>query len=81
VKELKYFTAKWCGPCRMFKPYILELIEGGSNIKIIDIDENLDESDRYQIMSVPSLVFEEDGEVFAKFSGGMDPSQIKEMLQ
>jgi thioredoxin 1 len=80
MKELKYFTAKWCGPCRMFKPYVIKLIEDGANIKIIDIDESPEESDRYQIMSVPSLIFEEDGEIFAKVSGGLDPGKIMEML-
>ncbi len=81
MKQLKYFTASWCGPCRFFKPYILELIKDGENIKMIDIDESPDEALRYQIMSVPTLIFEEDGEIFGKRNGAMDPSEIKALLK
>ena len=81
MKKLKYFTASWCGPCRNFKPYILELIKSGENIEMVDIDANPKESKKYQIMSVPTLIFEDDGKIFAKANGPIDPSEIKEMLK
>ena len=33
-KKLEYYTAEWCGPCRMFKPTIIGLINEGYNIEI-----------------------------------------------
>ena len=81
MKQLKYFTASWCGPCRFFKPYIIELIRDGENIEMIDIDANPEQSQKYQIMSVPTLIFEEDGEIFAKRNGAMDPSEMKALLK
>lgn len=80
MNKLKYFTAKWCGPCRMFKPHIEKMKKEGSNIEIIDIDENQQESRNYQVMSVPTLVFERNGETYARTSGVIDPNKVKEVL-
>jgi thioredoxin 1 len=81
VNKLKYFTAKWCGPCKMFKPHIEKLKEDGANIEIIDIDENRGESHSYEVMSVPTLVFERDGQIYARTSGVVDPARVKEVLE
>ena len=80
MNNLKYFTASWCGPCRFFKPTIEELIEEGENIEIIDIDENQSLSSEYQIMSVPTLVFENNGSTYARSSGAMPKEQVKQIL-
>ena len=40
MKNAKYFSASWCGPCKMFKPVVNELIQEGHPIEIIDVDEN-----------------------------------------
>ena len=59
MKTAKYFTASWCGPCKMFKPVILELVSEGHPIEILDVDERQDLASKYGIMSVPTvLVFE-----------------------
>ena len=42
MKTAKYFTATWCGPCKTFKPVVIELKEEGYSIEIIDIDEHQD---------------------------------------
>jgi predicted thioredoxin/glutaredoxin len=65
----------------MFKPHIEKLKEDGANIDIIDIDENRDESHAYQVMSVPTLVFERNGEIYARTSGIVDPARVKEVLE
>ena len=80
MNKLKYFTASWCGPCRFFKPVIKELIKEGENIEIIDIDSNQSESQNYQIMSVPTLVFENQGQVYARTSGVVPKEQVKQIL-
>ena len=38
MKSAKYFTASWCGPCKMFKPIIQEAVSEGHSIEILDID-------------------------------------------
>lgn len=78
--KLKYFTASWCGPCKFFKPTIKELIKEGENIEIVDIDDNPRESKDYKVMGVPTLVFENSGETYARTTGIIPKDQIKEIL-
>ena len=80
VNKLQYFTAKWCGPCRFFKPHILELQEEGYDIEIHDIDESPEKSSEYQVMSVPTLVFERDSKVYARTSGVIPKSEVAKAL-
>lgn len=80
MKKIKYFTASWCGPCRSFKPVIQELIEEGNDIEIIDIDENLDKASQYDIQSIPTLIFEKDGEPRHRSSGVIQKFEIESIL-
>ena len=63
MKTAKYFSASWCGPCRMFKPIVNELIDDGHEIEIIDVDSNQALAQQYQVMSIPTIVVEENGQV------------------
>lgn len=81
MNKLKYFTAKWCGPCRFFRPTIDELIKEGSNIEIIDIDEDSNQSKAYDVMAVPTLIFENSsGTTYARTSGVIPKDSIKDAL-
>lgn len=78
--KLKYFTAKWCGPCRLFRPVINELKSEGYNIEILDVDDDQMEAVQYSIMSVPTLVFEEDGDIYHRVSGITSRQDIVDRL-
>lgn len=53
-----YFTAKWCGPCRTFKPQAKEILSmAGIEVFEVDIDDNEDMVSANKIMSVPTVIF------------------------
>ena len=80
MKTAKYFSASWCGPCKMFKPVVQELINEGHSIEMIDVDENQELAQQYSIMSIPALVFEDDGKVVDSLLGATTKEDLIQRL-
>ena len=43
MKTMKYFSAKWCGPCRTFRP-IMEEVAGDESIIVEFIDVDIEQN-------------------------------------
>ena len=80
MKTIKYFSAKWCGPCRNFKPVMEEVASEGHSVQFIDIDESGELADEYKISSVPTVVVEVNGTVVDRFMGALTKQQLLEKL-
>ena len=80
MKTAKYFTATWCGPCKTFKPVVIELKEEGYSIEIIDIDEHQDISVKYRISSAQTMIIEENGIEVDRFIGALPKKQVIQKL-
>ncbi len=80
MKTAKYFSASWCGPCKMFKPVVNELISEGHNIEIIDVDDNQELALKYQIQSIPAIIFEEDGQIVDAILGATSKDDLIQRL-
>lgn len=80
MKTAKYFSASWCGPCKMFKPVVNELISEGHSIEIVDVDDNQDLAMQYQVMSIPTIVFEEDGKIVDAILGATSKDDLIQRL-
>ena len=81
MKTMKYFSAKWCGPCRAFRP-IIEEITGEESIivEFIDVDQEQNKATKYAVRSVPTVVIEENGIEVDRFIGSIPKQQILERL-
>ena len=80
MRTAKYFTATWCGPCKAFKPIILELISEGYNITIHDVDENQELASKYGVRSIPTTIIEENGVEVDRFVGALSKQQVIQRL-
>ena len=78
---IKYFSALWCSPCKMFGPIVDKAqAETGVNIQKIDVDSNKDLTMQYGVMSVPTLIFERDGVVVNKRTGVCSYNELVTMI-
>ena len=78
------FFATWCGPCKMLAPVMEKAAEKyGDKAEFVkvDIDENMELSARYGIMSIPLVAVFKNGEMSAKSLGYMSQSEMEEFLE
>ena len=80
MKNLKYFSAAWCGRCKTFKPIIEEISSEGHSVQFIDIDTSSDLAERYNVRSVPTVVVEENGIEIDRFIGTQSKQTILEAI-
>jgi len=78
------FWAAWCGPCQLLKPIIEELAVEykDKNVKIgkLDVDANPAMAQKYQIMSIPTLIFFKDGQPVNQLMGVQSKDDLKKEL-
>ena len=81
---LFYFTAKWCGPCQRIKPLLQKISDGSDSsvlkVYIIDIDENDEIAQQFNIKSVPTFYLYKKKELIGQTSGA-DIRKVQELLQ
>ncbi len=76
------FWATWCGPCKQLGPVIDEIADERDDIKVVkvDVDENQELAESFNIMSIPTLIVFNNGEVVNKQVGGVPKDAILNLL-
>ena len=78
----KYF-ATWCQPCKQLNPIFEELKSEIPEVQFqtIDVDQNRDAAIEANVSSVPTVIFEKDGQQVYRFSGVIPKSVIAGTIQ
>lgn len=76
------FWATWCGPCQMQGPIVEELSEELTDVLVgkVNVDEEPDLAERYNVMSIPTLLVFKNGEVVQKAVGVQSKENLLDML-
>lgn len=80
MKQILYFTASWCGPCRTLSP-TMESLKGQINYSKLDVDVEQDLAVKYKIRGVPTLVLLENGVEKNRLNGVKQASEILKFYQ
>ncbi|MBP5217083.1 MAG: thioredoxin [Bacilli bacterium] len=72
------FYATWCGPCKMLAPFVQKLADQHPEVKVlkVDVDEVGDLAQSFEVYSIPTLLYFEDGKVVRKSLGFMPEPQL-----
>jgi len=79
--EVKLFTAKWCGPCKIYKPLVRKLmINSEADFEEYDADTDEEALRKYGIKSVPTLIILHDEVMVATVIGAVRKSDLIDKL-
>jgi len=84
IPVLVDFYADWCGPCHAIAPTIEALsneFEGKVKFVKVDVDSNQDVASSYEIMSIPTIMFFENGKVEDSIVGAYPATVYKQQIE
>lgn len=84
VPVLVEFGAEWCGPCRQIEPMLEQLADlwqGKVRLAKVDVDESVNTTLQYQVMSVPTLILFVNGAPRERLSGKAPRERLIEKFE
>jgi len=82
MKKIVMFSAAWCSPCKQAKPVFQQLKESIKEVEfqIVDIDEEHEMAQDFNITGVPTFMLIEDGEEVKRLVGAQNVVRVKELI-
>ena len=77
------FWATWCGPCKMMGPIVDKLAgeyDGKALVVKVDTDEEADLAEKFEVSTIPTLVFLKNGAEFERKIGVTPEAALREVL-
>lgn len=82
--KILYFSAAWCGPCKQLGPIIDQIKTEQSDkvsIEKVDVDSNAELCMKYNVSSIPTLVYLRDGVVVSRTSGFVPKNELLKNIE
>jgi thioredoxin 1 len=76
--------AAWCGPCRMIAPIVEQLaVDYAGKVKVakLDVDQNQHTSIRFNVRSIPTILFFKDGKLVDQVVGALPRQALEDKIK
>jgi len=81
MKEVLYFSANWCVPCKQMKPIVKQVEEAtGVSFRLLDADTESELSFTHKVRAVPTFVYLEDGVEISRATGAQTANELTSAL-
>ena len=80
MKNVFYFTADWCQPCKKVKPIVEEMKKEGFQFQMIDADYEQLLVKQFKVSSVPTFILLEDGKEISRMSGAKTKEELERFI-
>ena len=79
---IAYFSAAWCGPCKVLSPLVETLVRENPDVVIgkVDLTKYKEFSVGLGIISIPTLVFYKDGNEVTRHKGIATKKLLQDMI-
>ena len=84
IPVLVDFWAEWCTPCRIVTPIVEELAHeyiGKVKVGKLNVDENPESSQNYNVMSIPTIMFFKNGQPVKSVIGAQSKENFKKAIE
>ncbi len=84
---ITYFSAMWCGPCRVLSPIVdqldFELTNEGCSVEMakMNVDEARDKAVELGVTSIPTILIYKDGEIVERKTGVIQKPKLRELIE
>ena len=78
MKQVLYFSAPHCAPCRSFKP-VMESLQTEMSITFIDVDSSPQTAQQYNVRSVPTTIVLDNGAEIGRVIGARTKDEIRSL--
>ena len=80
MKNVFYFTADWCSPCKKTRPVVEELKKEGFQFQMIDVDYEQLLAKQFQVKAIPTFILLEDGKELDRVTGAQTRTELENFI-
>jgi len=81
MKNVFYFTADWCGPCKKVRPIVEDMKKDGFEFQIIDADYEQLLVKKFEVKSIPTFILIENNQEVNRISGAKTREELESFIK
>jgi thioredoxin 1 len=81
MKQVLYFSAKWCTACQATTPVVESLKSANkAQVMIVDVDYDVSLTEQYNVKSVPTTIILENGSEIQRVVGSINSDRLNQLI-